>query len=68
MSTLNGQDLVDIKEVKELERLAKNREDQNVTRDDEYLMEDDTFLTVKELKEKNKERWLDANKNTKLLS
>ena len=67
VSSLNGQDLVDIKEIKELERLANIRADQNITRDDEFLMEDDDYLIGTELKIKNEERWQHENRGIKLL-
>ena len=49
-TSVNEQDKVDIKEILELEKIAKIREKEGVTRDEQFLLEDDEFLLPEEIK------------------
>ena len=47
---MNEQDKLDIKEILELEKIAKNREKEGVIKDEQFLLEDDEFLLPEEIK------------------
>ena len=50
INRLNDQDLEDINTIKELEKIAKERQKQGITVDEAYLLENDNFLFDEELK------------------
>jgi hypothetical protein len=67
LSSLNPQDLEDIRNIKDLEKIADIRTEQGITQDEHFLLENDNFLLPEELKQKNEKIFLEQNKGYLLL-